>query len=123
MWYSDRSPSCHSRSSHDVVPRGVCRAEQSGAVHALKLYPAGATTNSDAGVTNLLGKCLPALKAMVEQGLPLLVGGWGGGGGGGGFMDCYRYEVLYRGLKVGVDVGYDVGFDVGVQKGSSRGLI
>ena len=68
-----RSPSCPSPSSTDVVPRGACRAEQSGAVHALKLYPAGATTNSDAGVTNLLGKCLPALKAMVELGLPLLV--------------------------------------------------
>ena len=47
--------------------------EQSGAVYAVKLYPAGATTNSQAGVTDLFGKCLPALHEMINQGLPLLV--------------------------------------------------
>jgi len=44
-------------------------------VHAVKLYPAGATTNSDAGVTDLLGGCRPALEAMQETGMPLLVHG------------------------------------------------
>lgn len=48
-------------------------ADESGLVKAVKLYPAGATTNSQAGVTDLFGKCIPVLEEMVEQGLPLLV--------------------------------------------------
>jgi dihydroorotase len=51
------------------------KAKASGFVHAVKLYPAGATTNSDAGVTDLLGRCAPALEAMEKVGLPLLVHG------------------------------------------------
>jgi len=43
-------------------------------VAAVKLYPAGATTNSDSGVTNLEG-CRDALSAMEAGGLPLLVHG------------------------------------------------
>lgn len=50
-------------------------AADSGVVHAVKLYPAGATTNSDAGVTDLLGKCRPALDALEKCGMPLLVHG------------------------------------------------
>jgi dihydroorotase len=46
---------------------------KSGLVKAVKLYPAGATTNSQAGVTDLFGKCMPVLEEMVKQGLPLLV--------------------------------------------------
>lgn len=46
---------------------------RSGAVYAVKLYPAGATTNSQDGVTDLFGKCLPVLEEMVEQDMPLLV--------------------------------------------------
>jgi dihydroorotase len=46
----------------------------SGFVHALKLYPAGATTNSDAGVTDLK-KCAAALARMEQLGVPLLVHG------------------------------------------------
>ncbi|HTK01865.1 MAG TPA: dihydroorotase [Bordetella sp.] len=53
----------------------IRRASQSGNVHAVKLYPAGATTNSDAGVTDLLGKCRPALDALEKCGMPLLVHG------------------------------------------------
>lgn len=53
----------------------IRRARESGKVYAVKLYPAGATTNSDAGVTDLLGKCLPALEAMQREGMPLLVHG------------------------------------------------
>ncbi len=51
---------------------GVLTGE-SGLVKAVKLYPTGATTNSQAGVTDLFGKSMPVLEEMVEQGLPLLV--------------------------------------------------
>ncbi|OZI24379.1 dihydroorotase [Bordetella genomosp. 7] len=53
----------------------VVRAHESGQVYAVKLYPAGATTNSDAGVTDLLGKCGQALQALERCGMPLLVHG------------------------------------------------
>ncbi len=53
----------------------IVRAHESGQVYAVKLYPAGATTNSDAGVTDLLGKCTKALEALQECGMPLLVHG------------------------------------------------
>lgn len=44
-------------------------------VHAFKLYPAGATTNSDSGVTDLLGNCRSVLEAMQKHSIPLLVHG------------------------------------------------
>ena len=49
-------------------------AKASGFVHAAKLYPAGATTNSDYGVTQLVA-IYPALEAMSAVGMPLLVHG------------------------------------------------
>ncbi len=49
-------------------------AKDSGIIHALKLYPAGATTNSDKGVTDLKN-IYPALDAMQARGIPLLVHG------------------------------------------------
>ena len=52
----------------------IRKAKQSGVVHAVKLYPAGATTNSDAGVTDLR-KTYPALEEMQRCGMPLLVHG------------------------------------------------
>ncbi len=52
----------------------VRRAKSSGHIHAVKLYPAGATTNSDAGVTDL-AKVDDTLATMAEIGLPLLVHG------------------------------------------------
>jgi dihydroorotase len=52
----------------------IHRARASGFVHGVKLYPAGATTNSDAGVTSL-AKCGKTLEAMQETGMPLLVHG------------------------------------------------
>ncbi len=52
----------------------IDRAQDSGFVHAVKLYPAGATTNSDAGVTDL-AKCHATLARMEKLGLPLLVHG------------------------------------------------
>jgi dihydroorotase len=51
----------------------IARAKDAGVV-ALKLYPAGATTNSDAGVTDLR-KTYATLEAMQRVGLPLLVHG------------------------------------------------
>jgi dihydroorotase len=53
----------------------ISRARESGHIYAVKLYPAGATTNSDAGVTDLLGKCSKALQALEQCGMPLLVHG------------------------------------------------
>ena len=55
-------------------PDEIRRAADSGFIHAVKLYPAGATTNSDAGVTDLK-KCYKTLEAMQEVGMPLLVHG------------------------------------------------
>ncbi|WP_454710043.1 dihydroorotase [Cupriavidus nantongensis] len=52
----------------------IAAAKASGFVHGVKLYPAGATTNSDAGVTDIR-RCYPALEAMQRAGLPLLVHG------------------------------------------------
>ncbi|MEW5902891.1 MAG: dihydroorotase [Pseudomonadota bacterium] len=52
----------------------IRKAKASGVVHAVKLYPAGATTNSDAGVTDLR-KTYAALEAMQACGMPLLVHG------------------------------------------------
>jgi dihydroorotase len=48
---------------------------QSPYVYAVKLYPAGATTNSDQGVTDLMGRCAKVLEAMQRLGVPLLVHG------------------------------------------------
>lgn len=52
----------------------IRQAAESDFVHAVKLYPAGATTNSDAGVTDL-GSLYPTLEAMEEVDLPLLIHG------------------------------------------------
>lgn len=52
----------------------ITAARASGIVHAVKLYPAGATTNSDSGVTSL-HKCASALAEMEKQGMPLLIHG------------------------------------------------
>jgi len=49
-------------------------ARASGFVHGVKLYPAGATTNSDSGVTDLR-KCKVALETMQREDLPLLIHG------------------------------------------------
>jgi dihydroorotase len=58
----------------NTAPSEIRRARESGAVHAVKYYPAGATTNSDSGVTEL-SRCYGVLEAMAEQGMPLLVHG------------------------------------------------
>ncbi|GAB3465249.1 dihydroorotase [Massilia terrae] len=55
-------------------PDEIRRARDTDFVHAVKLYPAGATTNSDAGVTDLK-KCYKTLEVMQEVGMPLCVHG------------------------------------------------
>lgn len=50
----------------------IATAKASGIVHGVKLYPAGATTNSDSGVTDI-ANCSKALEAMEKHGMPLLV--------------------------------------------------
>lgn len=57
-----------------LAPEEIDRARDSGLVHAIKLYPAGATTNSDSGVTDLAA-VYPVLGRMERLNLPLLVHG------------------------------------------------
>ncbi|MBM4061575.1 MAG: dihydroorotase [Planctomycetes bacterium] len=63
LYLTDRTP-----------PAEIAAAKQSGFVHAVKYYPAGATTNSDSGVTDWR-HVRPALAAMEQHGLPLLLHG------------------------------------------------
>ena len=58
----------------DTPPEEIARAKLCGRVHGVKLYPAGATTHSDAGVTRL-SRCFRTLEKMEELGMPLLVHG------------------------------------------------
>jgi len=58
----------------DTPPEEISRAKLSGRVHAVKYYPAGATTHSDAGVTRI-SRCFRTLERMEELGFPLLVHG------------------------------------------------
>ena len=58
----------------DTTPEMIKEAANSGDVAAVKLYPAGATTNSDSGVTNY-DKIRSSLEAMQHYGLPLCVHG------------------------------------------------
>jgi dihydroorotase len=60
--------------TEDTPPEEISRARLSGRVHGVKLYPAGATTHSEAGVTRL-SRCFHALERMQAVGLPLLVHG------------------------------------------------
>jgi dihydroorotase len=57
-----------------TTPAEIVTAAASGVIRACKLYPAGATTNSQDGVTDL-GRLAPVFESMREQGLPLLVHG------------------------------------------------
>ncbi len=56
-----------------LPPEEIARAKEAGVV-AVKLYPAGATTNSDAGVTDIR-LTYPTLEAMQRHGLLLLIHG------------------------------------------------
>ncbi len=57
-----------------TTPEEILLARASAVVHGVKLYPAGATTNSSAGVT-AMARIEPALEAMQDCGMPLLVHG------------------------------------------------
>ncbi|MGZ9059425.1 MAG: amidohydrolase family protein, partial [Burkholderiaceae bacterium] len=59
----------------DATPADeIERAREGEIVHAVKLYPAGATTNSQSGVTDLRN-CSRVLEAMQRCGMPLLIHG------------------------------------------------
>ncbi|WP_229008552.1 dihydroorotase [Methylophilus sp. Leaf408] len=58
----------------NMAAEEISRAHQDGVVKAVKLYPAGATTNSDSGVTSL-AKCAAVLAEMEKSGMPLLIHG------------------------------------------------
>lgn len=60
--------------TEDTDPDDVAAAHASGLVKAVKLYPAGATTNSASGVRNI-DAVRPVLERMAEIGLPLCVHG------------------------------------------------
>jgi dihydroorotase len=58
----------------NTSPDEIRKAKATGLIHAAKLYPAGATTNSDSGVTSI-SNLYPVLEAMAEVGMLLLVHG------------------------------------------------
>lgn len=58
----------------NLDPKEIVKAKDSGHVHAVKYYPAGATTNSDSGVTNIK-KTYSVLEEMEAVGIPLLLHG------------------------------------------------
>tara|TARA_R100000900_G_scaffold29754_1_gene23816 strand:- start:212899 stop:213945 length:1047 start_codon:yes stop_codon:yes gene_type:complete len=58
----------------NTAPEEIQKAQESAKVFGIKLYPAGATTNSDSGVTDVQ-KVYPCLERMSELGLPLLIHG------------------------------------------------
>ncbi|MDE1891041.1 MAG: dihydroorotase [Betaproteobacteria bacterium] len=60
--------------TENTLPEEIVKAKESGFVHAVKYYPAGATTNSDSGVRQW-SKVEEVLEAMEQCGLPLLVHG------------------------------------------------
>jgi len=58
----------------NTTQQNIIDASNEECVYAVKLYPAGATTNSDDGVT-CLAKTYPAIEQMQKEGLPLLIHG------------------------------------------------
>lgn len=58
----------------NTPPTEIIKAKDSGFIHAVKYYPAGATTNSNSGVTDIR-RVEAALEAMQEVNLPLLLHG------------------------------------------------
>lgn len=58
----------------NTLPEEIVKAKASGIVHGVKLYPAGATTHSDSGVTDF-DKCDAVFAAMQDCNMPLLVHG------------------------------------------------
>ncbi len=73
-YHTDFQPLMTLYLTDNTTPETIYKAKESGIIHALKLYPAGATTHSDAGVTDIT-HTYPALEAMQEVGMPLLIHG------------------------------------------------
>ncbi len=71
---SDFNPLMTLYLTESTTPEEIIRARQSGHIHGVKLYPAGATTHSDAGVRNI-SNTWAVLETMAGQNLPLLVHG------------------------------------------------
>lgn len=60
--------------TNNTLASEIATAKVSGHIHGVKWYPAGATTNSDSGVTDI-SNCYAVLEAMEKHDLPLLVHG------------------------------------------------
>ncbi len=73
-YFTDFQPLMTLYLTDNTTPDTIYQAKKSGIIHALKLYPAGATTNSAAGVTDIT-HTYPALEAMQAVGMPLLIHG------------------------------------------------
>ncbi len=58
----------------NTKPEEIKKAKESGAIYGVKYYPAGATTNSDLGVTDI-NKCAAVFSAMEKLRMPLLLHG------------------------------------------------
>ncbi|MGF1700737.1 dihydroorotase [Photobacterium makurazakiensis] len=58
----------------NTTPEEIRKAKATGHIYAAKLYPAGATTNSDSGVTSI-DKLIPTLETMEQEGMLLLIHG------------------------------------------------
>jgi len=71
---SDFTPLMTLYLTEDSDPNDIAAAHAEGLVHAVKLYPAGATTNSASGVSNF-DKVQPVLERMAQIGLPLCTHG------------------------------------------------
>ena len=72
--YSDFEPLMTAYLTDTIDTKELTTGHETGVFTAAKLYPAGATTNSDSGVTDIK-KIYPALEAMQKIGMPLLVHG------------------------------------------------
>ena len=71
---SDFVPLMTAYMTDDTDPDDLAEGFEAGVLTAVKLYPAGATTNSASGVTDI-GGLTPVLERMAELGMPLLVHG------------------------------------------------
>jgi dihydroorotase len=60
--------------TENIPPAEIAAAKTSGIVHGVKYYPAGATTHSDSGITDV-SRVFPVIAEMEKLGLPLLVHG------------------------------------------------
>eukprot|EP00924_Labyrinthula_sp_SR-Ha-C_P013124 snap_masked-scaffold_12-processed-gene-10.46-mRNA-1 protein AED:0.01 eAED:0.01 QI:0/-1/0/1/-1/1/1/0/378 len=79
-----------------TLPDEITKAKQSGCVFACKLYPAGATTNSDNGVTNLWSENLAnVFKRMEEEGILLLIHGEVQQDSHGELIDIFEREKVF----------------------------